>query len=191
MGQLSSWLPPANGQTEWSEVVIYNFCSLSDCADGTYPQDAPLVGSDGLLYGTASEGGQYGNRGTVFKLTPPPGAASAWSETVLYSFAGNDGEYPQAGLIADAEGVLYSTTLEGGSAGYGTIFALTPPANGTTSWSETVLHSFTGGADGSYPKTGLTAGARRRMHEAGGGLYGTASDGGANCDTDFVAQFSN
>ena len=47
--------------------------------------------------------------GTVFEVS------KSGSETVLYSFAGgSDGEFPQAGLVRDAEGNLYGTTLTGG-----------------------------------------------------------------------------
>jgi len=56
---------------------------------GTYPQGALLAGSDGALYGTTSEGGLFVNKGTVFKLTPPAGGGSAWSETVLYQSCPN------------------------------------------------------------------------------------------------------
>jgi uncharacterized repeat protein (TIGR03803 family) len=176
-------VPPADGQSAWSESVIYNFCSLSDCSDGTYPQDALLAGSDGALYGTTSEGGLFVNKGTVFKLTPPAGAGSAWSETVLYSFcsvggACDDGSLPLAGLIADNQGSLYSTTEFGGSEDSGTAFKLTPPAKGQTKWTETVLHSFcidydVSGLclDGKYPVASL-------VFDQQGALYGTASQGG-------------
>jgi uncharacterized repeat protein (TIGR03803 family) len=55
---------------------------------------------------------------------------------VLYSFrgfrGGRDGSHPHAGLIADAKGVLYGTTAEGGDNNNGTVFALSPPAAGET-----------------------------------------------------------
>jgi uncharacterized repeat protein (TIGR03803 family) len=172
-------VPPADGQSTWSEIVIYNFCSLSECADGTYPQDALLAGSDGALYGTTSEGGLFVNKGTVFKLTPPAGGGSAWSETVLYSFCSvgflcDDGSHPVAGLIADKQGSLYSTTEYGGTEDSGTAFKLTPPAPGKTAWTETVLHSFcvtTVCEDGSYPVAGL-------VFDQQGALYGTTYQGG-------------
>jgi hypothetical protein len=68
----------------------------------------------------------------VFKLSPPAAGETQWTETVLYSFkGGNDGASPQAGLIADANGALYGTTVEGGAAGCfgegcGTVFKLVP-----------------------------------------------------------------
>ena len=172
-------VPPPDGESKWSEVVIYDFCKLSDCSDGTYPQDSLLAGPDGSLYGTTSEGGLFVNKGTVFKLTPPPGAATKWSETVLYSFcsvgaACDDGSHPVAELIADNAGALYGTTVYGGSEDSGTVFKLTPPAKGQTAWTESVLNSFcvtTVCLDGKYPQAGLVFGQQ-------GVLYGTTYNGG-------------
>ncbi len=98
------------------------------------------------------------------------GTARAASEKVLYSFkGGNDGAYPDAGLIA-VDGTLYGTTSEGGGSGCsqnngcGTVFKV------TTAGVETVLHAFKGAPDGSYP-----TGALINVH---GTLYGTAGGGG-------------
>ena len=88
--------------------------------------------------------------------------------TTLYPFTGTgsgDGAYPNAGLIADAEGNLHGTTWGGGANGRGTVFQL------DTSGTLTVLYSFTGGSDGQRPVTGLLA-------DAAGNLYGTAHSGG-------------
>ena len=71
---------------------------------------------------------------------------------MLYSFKGQpDGANPQGTLIADTQGALYGTTVNGGSHNHGTVFTLTPPAAGQTQWTESVLYSFTGGADGGTP----------------------------------------
>ena len=51
----------------------------------------------------------------------------------------------------DANGILSGVTFAGGTSGWGTIFSLTPPVAGQTAWSENVLYSFTGGADGGSP----------------------------------------
>ena len=174
-------VPPPDGENTWSEVVIYDFCKLSACSDGTYPQDALLAGPDGSLYGTTSEGGLFVNKGTVFKLTPPPGDETKWSETVLYSFCSvgflcDDGSHPVSELIADKQGALYGTTVYGGSEDSGTAFKLTPPAKGKTTWTETVLHSFcvtTICLDGANPVAGLT-------FDQQGNLYGTTYQGGTS-----------
>src|SRR6202011_268725 len=86
--------------------------------------------------------------------------------TVLYSFAGSDGSHPRAALIADPEGNLYGTTIDGGTGGQGTVFQLTP--SGTLN----VLYSVTGGGDGALPFAGVIA-------DAAGNLYGTTNGGGA------------
>ena len=94
-----------------------------------------------------------------------------YTEKVLYSFAGgSDGANPVAGLIADAPGNLYGTTLFGGAAGNGTVFEL---VNSSGNYTEKVLHSFSGssfsgGSDGGQPQDGLIA-------DASGNLYGTTS----------------
>src|SRR5271169_2798516 len=73
-------------------------------------------------------------------------AAQARGLTVLYNFAGSsDGGDPYASLIRDAAGNLYGTVDYGGTSFAGAVFKVAP--NGT----ETVLYSFTGGADGAYP----------------------------------------
>jgi len=101
------------------------------------------------------------------------------SESVLYSFAGgSDGLEPVAGLIVDQNGVLYGTTRYGGgsgcvqNAGCGTVFSLTPPAIAGAVWTEAVLYSFLGGAEGASPMAGLLAGKS-------GVLYGTTESCGA------------
>src|SRR5262249_50878160 len=83
------------------------------------------------------------------------------TESVVYRFkGGSDGAAPWAGMIADAKGNLFGTTVYGGggvncSLGCGTVFALSPPAAQGAPWTETVLYSFAGGSDGAYPQAGL------------------------------------
>jgi uncharacterized repeat protein (TIGR03803 family) len=98
--------------------------------------------------------------------------AAAQTETVLYAFTGgNDGGQPFARLASDGAGNFYGTTAVGGL-GYGTVFEVSP--NGSGGWNETVLHSFTLGADGGYPL------ASPVIFDGQGNLYGTTSEGGAN-----------
>ncbi len=147
-------------------TILYNFCSLPNCADGSEPEGSPLVlGTDGNFYGVTYFGGAscsvYGSAGcgTVFKMTP------SGTLTVLHTFSGSDGIAP-TGLIQDSGGNFYGTTAEGGAEsgdGCGTIFKITPHGTLTT------LHSFDF-TDGCYP-VGL-------IQAANGRLYGAALGGG-------------
>jgi len=155
------------------ERVLYSFGSETN--DGVDPKASLIFDGAGNLYGTTSEGGDSGTGcggygcGTVFQLTR--GANGKWTETVLHSFRddGKDGHGPSDSLFFDAAGNLYGTTTWGGANGYGTVFQLTPSANGK--WTESVLHSFNG-KDGGYPRASL-------ILDAAGNLYGTTQYGGA------------
>ncbi len=95
--------------------------------------------------------------------------AIAQTENVLYSFqGGNDGTNPSTGLVADSAGNLFGTTTEGGSAGYGVVYELSPSQGG--GWTQTVIHTFQG-SDGAAPAAGL-------IFDKAGNLYGTTSTGG-------------
>lgn len=97
------------------------------------------------------------------------------SESALYNFAGgNDPKLPYAGLIFDKAGNLYGTSELGGSNNQGTVFEITPNANGT--WTETILYNFTGSTDGGQPNANL-------VFDNAGHLYGTTNYGGStNCN---------
>ncbi len=174
---------PAQAQNTYGEEVLHSFCYQNhpywDCWDGEYPSAGLVQDAQGNLYGTAMHGGLYECQhgcGTVFKLD------TSGNETVLYSFTGgNDGSYPAAGLVLDAQGYLYGTASAGGGSegcgydelrqrnyGCGTVFKV------STSGGATALYSFTGtGGDGSDPLSSL-------IMDAQGNLYGTTNQGGAN-----------
>jgi len=144
-----------------AETVLYTFKS----ADGCSPYAGLIRDTKGNLYGTTGACGAYGY-GTVFELT------KRGAEAVLYNFTGGaDGGQPIAGLVRDAQGNLYGTTNVGGVLGSyccGTVFEVTPAGT------ETVLHAFTGGADGENPVAAL-------VRDAKGNLYGTTGQGGGSC----------
>jgi uncharacterized repeat protein (TIGR03803 family) len=127
---------------------------------GGFPEAGLIRDKQGNLYGTTSGyNGGYGN-GAVFKVTPDG------TLTILYEFSGGeDGLCPYGGLVSDFQGNLYGTTYRGGASGYGTVFEVAPDGK------ETVLHSFSGGPDGSYPAAGL-------LRDGNGNLYGTTTGGG-------------
>ena len=125
-----------NGSGGWTETVLYNFCSESNCADGANPTYAYVTfDKQGNLYGTAYAGGANGY-GVVYKLTP---GQSGWTETVLYSFANSpDGANPVNGLLMDTAGNLYGTTYAGGSGGNGSVFELKSSGG---NWTEKVIYN--------------------------------------------------
>jgi uncharacterized repeat protein (TIGR03803 family) len=92
---------------------------------------------------------------------------------VIYSFseASTDGFTPYSSLIADSAGNLYGTTTEGGEYEVGTVFELSPQADG--SWVEQILLSFNG-ADGTNENL-----QSRLVLDSSGNLYGVATFGGA------------
>src|SRR5467141_3376642 len=145
--------------------VIFSFAG----DDGEYADTDLETDSAGNIYGTTVLGGDFGC-GTVFQLSPTP---TGWVHTVLYSFTGGaDGGEPYKGVTLDLQGNLYGTTVAGGGGscegGCGVVFKLT---NSGGSWSQSVIHTFTGGDDGSGPGSGLT-------FDNAGNLYGMTPTGG-------------
>jgi uncharacterized repeat protein (TIGR03803 family) len=157
--------PSGNGV--WTEKLLYTFRSGND---GAFPRSNIVMDGTGNLFGTTSGGGSSTGSGTVFELSPN---GTGWKETILHAFQSNgiDGTFPWAGLTRDASGNLFGTTYTGGTYGFGTVFKMTLSSSGT--WSESVLHSFTGGADGSQPYAPITI-------DAAGNLCGSTVYGGAH-----------
>ena len=155
-----------NSTGGWTYSVIYYGFGGSN---GTTPVGGLTPDASGNLYGT-TQGGGSSNAGVVFELSPTSGG---WVETVLYNFTGgSDGAYPDSGVIFDAAGNLYGATTYGGTGttynGFGVAFKLSQVAH---AWTETVLHTFSGGADGAVPMGPL-------VFDPSGNLYGTTLAGG-------------
>jgi len=154
---LSAIAAPGQNQFE----VLHAFTGGSD-GGGLWGSLA--FDTQGNLYGTTSGGGEYGF-GAVFQLSPT--GQHEWQETALHSFCFDcgDGCDPQGSVTFDGFGNLYSTTVSGGSYGWGTVFELTPGSDG---WSETLLYSFSPQSGGAgSPSAGL-------IRDAKGNLYGGA-----------------
>jgi uncharacterized repeat protein (TIGR03803 family) len=163
-GGVAFELSPSSGGT-WTYKLLYSFGATP--TDGLYPAANLIFDSAGNLYGTDYAGGAH-NLGTVFELSPIAGGG--WSETTLYSFGGGtDGNYPESPVTFDSSGNLYGTTTSGGASNVGVVFKLTPSGGGT--WTETLLHTFTGGSDGANAFGGL-------ILDNSGNLYGTTYVGG-------------
>jgi uncharacterized repeat protein (TIGR03803 family) len=137
--------------------------------NGLAPESNLIFDAKGNLYGTTYAGGSgcvFGC-GTVFELKHH--TDGSFSEIVLHRFDAGDGQNPdEAPVIFDAAGNLYGTAREGGTSGSGVVYELSPNSDG--SWTETVLHNFSG-LDGAELRGGL-------VFDAKGNLYGTASGGG-------------
>jgi uncharacterized repeat protein (TIGR03803 family) len=158
------------GGGHWKQSTVYWFSG----GDGIEPQASLLSDSSGNLYGTTAFGGLY-QQGAVFKLTP--NSKGGWTSNLIHSFNGKDGAYPSAPLIFDSAGNLYGTTSGGGAnscsipgSGCGVVFELAPSSGGK--WTESVLYSFKGIADGQWPAAGLVF--------SKGNLFGTTFAGGGN-----------
>jgi uncharacterized repeat protein (TIGR03803 family) len=135
----------------YPQYLVTNF-------DGATPAAALLV-TNGVIYGTALDGGFWGN-GTIFQLS-----TNGASFTNLYNFTGdNDGANPQASLLLSG-GVFYGETDNGGAEGNGTVFSFTPGGAVLNP-----IYAFNGtGIDGATPSGGLVL--------IGGMLYGTTQFG--------------
>ena len=157
-------LRKSDGQGAWREQVLYRFRGMSGDPAG------PVFDKSGNLYGTAP-GGTYGCGG-VFELSPPPGRKHPWTESSVYDFrCGSDGAFPLPGLMFDAQGNLYDTSL-GSGGGYGNVFELVPAQGG--GWTESVLYNFTPVTTGYTPTVGPIFGADGNLFGAteGGGQHG-------------------
>jgi len=161
---------PASVLTPWNETVLHRFQGPPDRQNPSY--GALVFDRSGTAYGATPFGGNQsgcsrGSCGTVYKLTESGGR---WTETVLYSFAGDsDGAQPYGGVMFDNSGNLFGTTYQGGQYGLGTVFKLTPSNGG---WTKTILYQFTGGQDGGQPASAL-------VRDSAGNFYGSTTTGGA------------
>ena len=166
----------------WIMHPLYSFPSIyhQGANDGAAPTAGVTIGPDGNLYGTNTGGSGSSNYGTVFKLSPPASVCKStlcpWTETILYRFTGgSDGGVPSGPVIFDSAGNLYGNAQTGGvtcGQGYscGVVYKLTRSGS---SWTESVLHAFSGSPDGANPGGAL-------VFDRPGNLYGTCNGGSVN-----------
>ena len=105
----------------------------------------------------------------------------ASTPTTLVKFNALTGDIPEAGLITDAAGDLFGTTLTAGGNGttvvVGTVFEIAKIASGYAS-APTILAGFGAAAAGSYPNGSMPMG--NLVMDAAGDLFGTTSFGATN-----------
>jgi uncharacterized repeat protein (TIGR03803 family) len=149
---------------QWTGTILYTFTGFN--REGYYPNNDIVLGSAGQIYGTTQYGGPTGLNGTVFELTPN---GSEYTQTTLYGFPFADGDRPETGLVSDASGNFYGTTLLGGGANVGSVFKLSP------SGSESLLYSLSGTSDNGnnsvFPSSLIL--------DTAGNLYGAAEETGS------------
>jgi hypothetical protein len=158
------------------EKILYQFQNGSDSA---VPSGSLVVDKQGNLYGVTQDVAGYPCTelcGNVFELSPPTENGAAWSFAVLYSFdCSLGGGFPHGNVIFGPDGNLYGTGVCGGKyadrANGGVVFELIHPAVQGGAWTETVIHSFGLGDDGTAPQGGLA-------FDRKGNIYGTTFDDG-------------
>lgn len=149
-------------------TVLHNFGGGRPNA--ALPYTGVVVGPDNYLYGTTLNGGAR-NKGTVWRI-----ATDGTDYSVIHEFNGSDGENPEGALIVGSDGLLYGTTLVGGSANRGTVYRIATTGNQEVLYSFPRLGAFSDegmatNATGANPRAGL-------MLSADGNYYGTAAQGG-------------
>jgi uncharacterized repeat protein (TIGR03803 family) len=146
------------------EMVLHSFTCCPPL--GKNPVSGLIFDASGNLYGTAQNGGDQAQDGTVFKLSPP-GVLNVLTVLHIFNARAGDGRNPRGTLLFDHLGNLYGTTYQGGTHDQGTVFEIDNAGN------YTVLHSF-GSVfleDGKWPRAGL-------IMDHSGNLLGTTSQGG-------------
>lgn len=176
-GTVFRLVPSAAGEQVWSEEILFSFDGVNgigQSATGTAPRSALWFGTDGSLFGTTSSGSPVG-AGNVFQLLPPAPGTTAWKQSVVYTFSAGaaDGAFPEGAAVrVGNDGTRFGTTLGGGPANEGTIYAIRPSATASGAWEESLVATFDSPSDGGGPINDLVA-------DGHGNLYGTATVGGA------------
>lgn len=142
--------------TGGTESLLHSF---GGAGDGTDPDGAVTIESNGDMYGTTGSGGANQNGG-IWKL------AADGTYSVLHNFTTDEGSFARGRLVQDGKGNFYGTCLFGGASGNGTVFKYS--AKGKL----TILHTFNG-SDGQYPEHGVA-------RDKGGNIYGATAFGGTS-----------
>ncbi len=157
-----------------AESLLWTFCYVSNSyPNGENPESQLMLDASGNLFGTTVSGGAS-NSGGTFELSPQSGGGYAFA--VLSNAAAQTSSTciapaaAEGALVEDSAGNIFGTEVHGGTSNCGSVFELSPQAGG--GYIKTVLWSFGGSGDGSYPYGGL-------VFDSHGNLYGTTRQGGA------------
>jgi uncharacterized repeat protein (TIGR03803 family) len=156
----------------WTYTIKYDF----NLADGRRPKGTLMQASDGMIYGTTTEGGNKtinDDHGVLFKYNPLNN-----TYTKLFDFEGaTSGTNPFGALIQATDGMLYGMTNLGGANDKGILFQFNPVTNTFTKKLD-----FDGTSKGRNPYGSL-------MQASDGMLYGMTHSGGTN-DVGVLFQFN-
>jgi uncharacterized repeat protein (TIGR03803 family) len=136
--------------------------------EGTTLQGGLIEGPGGLLYGTATMGGDLNchgvgaSCGTVYSFSPNTAQVS-----VLHKFNFTDGRWPYGRVVLASNGSLYGSTSSGAAGEAGTVYRIKPNGKGF----KTIVQ-FANADAGCQPKTGL-------IQADNGSLYGMTEDCGS------------
>ena len=177
----------ATDGSAFTTLYAFNPVPPNNTSDGYGPTCGVVVSPSGdTLYGTTKKGGGYGS-GRVFSMNE-----DGSGYTILHDFTGttptisynatnsggempcfnNDGATPTSPLILSPSGkILYGTTSQGGSGGFGTVFAM--KTNGTDF---TVVYNCATAANEEAPNVG--GDQPNKLLLVGSTLYGTGGEGG-------------
>jgi uncharacterized repeat protein (TIGR03803 family) len=145
-------------------TVLFNF---DDTTTGCWPGSAPVLASNGKLYGvTPGIGGFSQHYGTVYSYDLATGIY-----TKIHSFGvGSDGENPVGNLLLASDGKLYGVTSDGGFNDKGVIFTIDPATDTYTKKLDL--------QDGWYGNKAAQDARAGLIQASNGKMYGTSESGG-------------
>jgi uncharacterized repeat protein (TIGR03803 family) len=153
-----------------SRTVPWKKTRLHDFGSGVSSPSGPLLlDKNGYLVGTSSDGGPT-NAGTVYSFALRFGPGGAITPVIRYGFGlgSADGAYPESGVTASRDNILYGTTRSGDLNVNGTVFQLKLVGG---KWRQSVIAgNFTEEGTGYFPDGVVVA--------PGGALYGVMREGG-------------
>ena len=158
-----AYMPGTRADTTATLTTLHSFSALSGVknVEGSDPNAALILGSDGNFYGTALYG--FNGVGGIFKMTPDGTVTPVYGFdfNVLNALPSPNGAHPTGSLVEGPDGNFYGTTSQNGMRGAGTVFQVTPAGVLTN------LYNFGGtDSDGGTPAAGLILGND-------GNFYGT------------------